>query len=245
MFILSITPPGIAIDYSHPKLDEIKALLSCMEDHFYEANVALNEFLIADQEYNERFAVPPSQHLKDIEKRKAELHRKYDNHPAFENKTPEVIEEFIDGIIKDEQWRKYKGPDRFLNIRVILNAKSFIYALDGFEKCLKKMNDIDENENRIEIHGKFKIHFPEVLAVRDSAHHLEDRVRRKTREKKIDTDVLMLNGLIGNNFLMTKSDGNLGNVNISQESLRALKGIFDEVLNSFSWHGLGLGRSSI
>jgi len=97
---------------------------------------------------------------------------------------------------------------------------------------------------------EFEKHFPNLIAIRDSAHHIEDRLIGKAFGKKImlkpiDDDkfkavngLLFIDSLNENKYTYTLKDGSLGELEISDETLRILHGLLQSILHSYKWSGL-------
>jgi hypothetical protein len=96
----------------------------------------------------------------------------------------------------------------------------------------------------------FKDAFPGLKQVRDSAHHLEDRMRRQDRKgarftpKAIRTPGfysveggLFVRNLDGNSLLFTGQDGGHYSVAITAESLRIGQSAIQRVIDTFEWSG--------
>lgn len=132
-----------------------------------------------------------------------------------------------------------------------MHARSFVYALDEIEKALEIL---EKNANMPEslagIKEEWSATFPHLSEVRNSAHHMEDRVRGKRRNKDIDPapvsvpgietsgGVMLLNVLRNRNYGITLGKGVYQEVSISKESLQVARDLVQRVVDSFSWEGL-------
>jgi hypothetical protein len=100
----------------------------------------------------------------------------------------------------------------------------------------------------------FEARFPTLVAIRDSAHHPEDRIRgvrgRAGRETPIATQpilsgaihapsggVIVLDMLDNNRYGGTLADGTYGEVEISAETVAGARQVIQQVVDAFSWRG--------
>jgi hypothetical protein len=133
-----------------------------------------------------------------------------------------------------------------------LHAKSFIFAVDNFLKLFKKTAAMPAFPDGAEaILAKLFTDIPNVLDVRNSLHHIEDRAHgegpggRKIKPHPIDTSgikvepgsSLLLIGvnIYGNRVGNTAADGEFKEVEISEKTLTAMCAALQELINCFAW----------
>lgn len=132
-----------------------------------------------------------------------------------------------------------------------MHARSFVYALDEIEKALEILEkNANMPESLARIKQEWSAAFPHLSEVRNSAHHMADRVRGKRRKKDIDPapvsvpgietsgGVMFLNVLRNRNYGITLGEGVYREVSISRESLEVARNLVQRVIDSFSWEGL-------
>lgn len=132
-----------------------------------------------------------------------------------------------------------------------MHARSFVYALDEIEKALDILKkDANMPESLAGIKQEWSAAFPHLREVRNSAHHMADRVRGKRREKDIDPapvsvpgietsgGVMPLNVLRNRNYGITLGEGEYREVPISKDSLQVARDLVQRIVDSFSWEGL-------
>lgn len=139
----------------------------------------------------------------------------------------------------------------YVSRRPFMAAKTFIYAVDSFAKQLKITADKPEAPAELKnFHADLLASFPDLLKVRNSAHHPEDRIRGlKTGGKPIQVEVdpgvferpavLMVDCLSGNSYTCTLDNGQIGNVEVSQQSVVILQTILQAAIDSFEWDDRG------
>lgn len=90
---------------------------------------------------------------------------------------------------------------------------------------------------------------PTLTGVRDTSHHLEDRVRARDRRGKDlvlkpvtntlinapQGGVLLLGNLNGNRYGSTMEDGAYGEVEVSARSLASAQSAIQKSIDAFSW----------
>lgn len=254
MIIYELTKLGNRLNQSNDISEnfELENLIRHLIDTFFEANVALNLYLGEKQNSNLYFQKERENWDSDSEL-KSELRKKIEfeylagnNFEKFEEINYKVEIEF-----KKHIWNKGRVPSDLKNKLIFIHAKTFLYALDNFEKQFKKLlknHIIPESCNSFYI--KLIEYFPNLRELRNSAHHQEDRIRGEKCGKKIDLKpisnrlvqapkggILIINSLNGDNYGGTLGDGTFGEVEVSVDSMNKLQSILQEFINSLDWKG--------
>ena len=118
-----------------------------------------------------------------------------------------------------------------------LYAKAFVFALDGIEKLLNRLGVMCNPPKEIKhLHEEYKKLFGHLKHIRDSAIHIEDRGRGKTRKQEpLDTHIIVLGSFIERRYAFTGEDGRQYEIEISESTLKTAKSIIQEIINSYSW----------
>lgn len=116
-------------------------------------------------------------------------------------------------------------------------AKAFVFALDGINKLLSRICKYLDPPASINILKKeYESSFGHLRHIRDSAIHIEDRGRGKTRhEKPLNTNIIIIGSFIDRRFSFTGEDGNQYEIEISDTTLLLAKEIIQKVINSYTW----------
>lgn len=116
-------------------------------------------------------------------------------------------------------------------------AKAFVFALDSIEKLLNRLVAMCNPPKEIKhLHEEYKKLFGHLKHIRDSAIHIEDRGRGKTRKQEpLDTHIIVLGCFIERRYTFTGEDGRQYEIEISESTLRKAKSIIQEIINSYSW----------
>lgn len=254
MYIFEIVKPGTWLDYDECDRDwtwEVEGILRNLENQFYEANLALNMFLQCLEMDKQSFS---SEQWEKDSNRRSEIRRsieqKYNN--PYDHSLWEEISFETEIIFKREQWNSGKLPRVFQHNQRFMHARTFLYALDSFDKFLNVLKVKNNIPPAIaEIHERFGSSFSDLRGVRNTAQHIEDRSRGlgAGKNKKLDLKpinnqmiksdggALILNCLNGTKYGNTMADGHYGEVDVSLASMEILHSIFQEVLNAFQWKG--------
>jgi hypothetical protein len=223
-----------------------------LETAFCEASVALNLFL---PEYLSRSNPISRDEAAETERRDAIWKRVEEAHPeplSAERMLQVAYEK--DAIFRFEEWENGTEPESFKQARLFMFAKAFLFAFDSFYKALNVLAKNSLASATIAaLVARMDAEFPDVVGVRNSAHHPEDRIRRlKTGGKTIDvktpkklaTVVNATGGtffavqfLNGTKYGNTMADGEYGEIDVSADSLEKLRQVFQETLDSFAWGG--------
>lgn len=125
-------------------------------------------------------------------------------------------------------------------------AKMFIFSLDNIYKFISVLNKEYPEKNIINEIQCIDDQFPYLIALRNSAHHIEDRIRGIGQySKKIAYDItneeanlgMVTNCTSGNEFFTTLGDGSIGSIDISSDTLCAFRGYIESILSKFKWQG--------
>jgi hypothetical protein len=188
-------------------------------------------------------------------KRRSEIRRevevKYDN--PHDHAVWGEIQVETEIIFKREQWQTGKLPRVFEHNQALMHARTFLYALDSFDRFLNVLKRQPNVPPKLEdMYTKFGSEFPHLRGVRNSSQHMEDRSRglgagrnpQSLELKPIDNQLikseggaLVLNSLNGTKYGNTMADGHYGEVDVSPPSMEALQAIFQDILNAFDWKG--------
>ncbi|EPZ6091154.1 hypothetical protein ACXHH8_000835 [Enterobacter roggenkampii] len=228
---------------------ETSNLLHQLIDSFYEANAALNLYTKQNDALFDRLGSvlphPPTyeEWAKGIKER--------------ERLSSEVIEEL--GISPDDwheiyyqveirskrkKWLQGSVPRQIVSAEHQIFAKAFVYSFDTIVEVIKNLK---ERKGVSEVVPKkieeIKEAFPDLKDVRDTSHHLGDRVvgLKVVRGKKVPINPQGQNIVLSNHvdgmFYTMKQDGTQGAISITYESLEKMGEIIQDILDSFQWEG--------
>jgi len=133
---------------------------------------------------------------------------------------------------------------------VFMYAREFVFALDSFVKELERMTGEEDAPSDIGKEAEnFKTRVPEVVNLRDSLHHQEDRLRGEKKGKKIKIQPinkfnlktegggpLVLSSFFGSKFAVTAGDGRLVHVDISIATLHEVAQTLQRVIDALPWN---------
>jgi len=116
-------------------------------------------------------------------------------------------------------------------------AKAFVFALDGINKLLLKLcRHLHPPEQIKTLKTEYENRFGHLKHIRDSAIHIEDRGRGKTRrEEQLNTNIIILGSFIEIRFSFTGEDGRQYEIEISDTTLLSAKQVIQKVINSYTW----------
>jgi hypothetical protein len=163
----------------------------------------------------------------------------------------ESIRELAALEAKREAWSAGRLPDSYAHRLPFIHAKSFLYALDTLHKALELMSRTASAPTEVsEALAELGHAFPNLVSVRDSAHHVEDRVQGKARKRQIDLKpvanraisaptggVLVVDMLNDNRYGGTLADGTYGEVEVSAASVAIVQQCLQRVLDGYRWSG--------
>ena len=258
MYYLEIIKPGSFIKLDDHQLAwKIQSNIDCLISFFYRANAALNLFI----ENNNRvdWLQSPKNEVEFDAFAQASIKRSQDIEEIIRSSEPGISNDdlLLKKIIyeRHESWRGGKIPTQISSNLSFICAEAFVFSLDIFAKYfLIFSNEEGAPDGRPDIYKKISQNFPDLLDIRNSAHHSEDRVRglegMGKNKKNIPLDILVdeknpasgthaltIGLLSGNIYKTTLKDGRIGEIEVSLKSMEILQSIMNETLNAFEWTG--------
>jgi len=119
-------------------------------------------------------------------------------------------------------------------------AHTVVYALDAISKTigvLAKTSGLPNSDIQ-KAYDDFKAALPNLLLVRNSAHHVEDRARGLGKgQVPLQTPFLSISNLIDNRLNYTVEDGSQGEVEITKNSVEVAQQAIQQTFNALSWSG--------
>lgn len=149
-------------------------------------------------------------------------------------------------------WKEGDLPESYEGRLPFLHARGFIFALDTLANLLRVMASETWAPPVLKaIRDDWITAFPQLKHVRDTAHHVEDRVRGLDRDgnplqvaplanEMINArtgGVLVIDSLMNNRYGCTLGDGTYGELEVSGTSLAAATALLQRALDAFSWRG--------
>lgn len=253
MFVFEIVTPGTWLDYDDRDWAwRIEGQLRSLQSQFFEANASLNLFASAA-------SIHPSLATKEMwergSKRRSEIQRAVEHElgNCISHENWDEIHFETEVRFKREKWGNGCVPREFEHNLPFIYARSFLYALDAFDKFLGVLAKETDIPSRVAIlHEQIAKDFPSLRGVRNTSQHLEDRFRglgagrnpQMLKLKPIANNfinaprgALVLNCLNGSKYGSTMADGHYGEVDVSPESMQRMQSVLQELLLLFKWRG--------
>ncbi len=259
MEIYCLTIPGSKIDHvSLGVTPRIQSLLDHVVSVFYDANTSLILFkqaYLAPHSTSDTASKMSDEEvfLENVNIQK-EIYAEWGL--QFPEKFSEVMRE-QNKRIKIKNWARGSIPRQIEHRICILHARSFLYSFDSFDRLMEALIfDLDDGQLKtsiIDLHHEFNISFPDLREVRNTSHHMEDRVRGlvKAGKKpvalniqpidneyiKVGSGALIFDALMDTKFSCTMKDGFLGSIDVSSASMNILSDITQRLFDLFTWCG--------
>ncbi len=125
-----------------------------------------------------------------------------------------------------------------------LYARCFVYALDTVRQLLKVIRDDPQLPSSAHNHcDTFLAEYENIRNLRNSLHHIEDRLRcLGPGGSRISAPLLLLGCFRNDHFGCTAADGTYAEIELSQATLRRAGTIIEDLIGSFTWLGPGNAR---
>lgn len=259
MHVFELYTKGSFVQFGDDKAaSELDAMLRALISSFYEANTSLNLFNVEQECLRASFKTEPKDALKIFQEKQQRsneirfsIQDKYDQ---FDYHDQLRMMNDIEMTMKHEDWARGIPPREMAHNKIFIFAKSFLYSLDTMHEILKVISFYPEVPDEIkEVLRSFDASFPALREVRNSAHHMEDRVRGikgvgKNKAPivfqpvdgggmKLNNGAIILNNLHHTKYGCTMSNGHYGEVDVSIESLGLVRDLIQRVLDVFDWKG--------
>jgi hypothetical protein len=131
--------------------------------------------------------------------------------------------------------RKDESPyERCLNG---MYAKAFVFSLNSIGELLRHLSaDTHCPKSVQQSYHEYKKHFGHLKHIRDSAIHIEDRGRGRTRKQKpLKTHIIVLGCFIEKRFTFTGEDGKQYEIEISDNTLEIARDIIQNIIEAYTW----------
>ena len=258
MKIFEILVPGIWIDLEdkdvafrlqnyingiHSKFNEAVMLLSLFEQSQATAKSQFDESSTADpvREVDNT----ASSDADDLATRMIESPEKSDE--IFRNWSMEQIAK------RRKHWESGAVPLEYSRSLPFAYARAFLYSVWTIGKLFDQVSTCDGlPENVLPVAKNFHSALPSLKGLRDSSAHIDERLDGRARGKKIRTksinnrlaqipegSFVFSENLFGNKFIGTVATGELAELAITGETLVHVQRCFQDLLDSFSWTGVG------
>jgi hypothetical protein len=116
-------------------------------------------------------------------------------------------------------------------------AKAFVFSLHSIGELLRHLSDDAKRPTTVQgLCEEYKRHFGHLKHIRDSAIHIEDRGRGRTRHQKpLKTHFIILGCFNERRFTFTGEDGRQYEIEISEGTLSTAKEIIQKTIEAYAW----------
>lgn len=255
-YVFEIVVPGTWLaGIPDSEARQVDALLRLMQSSLTDAALALSMF-----EDAMRTSSVFSDHEKEWD---ADRAREEQVRAELENTAPSLVapaaqfeamrrwEDQVRFEANRRAWNEGRLPRSYRMRPPFIHAKSCLYALDTISKSLallsSHVDDVSELDALLDV---WNDSMPDLINVRNSAHHPEDRVRGLSHKNAIypqpvengmirapEGGVLVVDSLNNNRYGGTLSDGRFGEIEISPATVSVAAHVVQAAHNLFSWTG--------
>jgi len=233
MYIPIIKYPGIILELEPKELNfEIESLLMCMDDALIESALSLSWFNNSMSKHSERVSNAYEQNFKSTSGISKESIKRITNGEI------DSLENFLVEKKHKERLESDILPVKYVNKELHIHANTFLFSVSKFSSVLFTLNnDYELNEDIESAFKSFNSSIPDVYRIRNSAQHMNDRVRGLGRNNEKLKTGIYLDNLSGNKLGYTVDDGSISHIEISLKTLKILENSLQTVINSFEWSG--------
>jgi|WetSurMetagenome_2_1015567.scaffolds.fasta_scaffold20695_6 hypothetical protein len=147
----------------------------------------------------------------------------------FEPVTRENVKQFVE-----------RTPSKYTDCLNTVYARSFVYALNSVGTLLNALRENFYPPDSVKLLiSEYEFCFANLKYIRNSSMHIEDRgrgvVRKRGKESKILTNILLLGSFNERCFDFTGEDGKIYGVEISESTLLSVHRILQAIINAYTW----------
>ena len=255
MTIVELVWPGTWLDLSdQSQASELTGLLHLLESALAEANLSLVMFERCQGSIAAMASSQDAWRADVAELREAERRLETGLPPTPVEQRFAALEDIrIQAATEVLRARAARGlvPAELLHHEPFIWARAFVYALDSIRRTLIVVAQQPTATAAAEACIELDQRIPDLVGVRDTAHHPEDRIRKLDKRGRpitpqpIDNNmfkapgggVLVLDNLNGSRYGCTLSDGRFAEVDVSAASLFAARDVIQRVVDSLPWRG--------
>jgi len=248
--VFEIRWPGTWLDGT-PSRDQVEPLLYQLENQLTDASVGLALF----EEARSRPWPKPGWMRRQAT---AQVIAQAMESQLPGNLTPEQrfaaqrdIPDAADLEARRQEWAAGHMPEKYERRLPFIHAHTVVYALDSIGKVLRILAAINGVPAAVKAaHDAYLAALPDLIHVRNSAHHTEDRARGIDRRGhpialqpvnnqmfNAPNGLLGLSNLNGNILGYTANDGHYREIEISTKSVAAAQTAIQQTLDALSWRG--------
>lgn len=152
--------------------------------------------------------------------------------------------------VRRAEWANGHMPQEYEHRVPFVYAHTVIYALDAIGKTINVLVEMGISPNITTARDTYESAIPHLKAVRDSAHHVEDRARGVHHGSKpislqpinngiivAPSGALALSNLFNNKLGYTAQDGHYREIEINRSVVKAAQSAIQQVLDALTWRG--------
>jgi hypothetical protein len=116
-------------------------------------------------------------------------------------------------------------------------AKAFVFSLNSIGELFRYLSGDTRGPTCVQdLSEEYKGHFGHLKHIRDSAIHIEDRGRGRTRHQKpLRTHLVVLGCFIESRFIFTGEDGKQCEIEVSEGTLQTAREIIQKLIDAYTW----------
>jgi hypothetical protein len=186
MEVFELRYPGTWLEGNPEEMSTVEVLLTQLESQLADATIGLELFTEA---WNTQLTRIPNWKQRQARRRQiAKAMERQLPHELSREQRWEAEKEInffsADLQARREQWAAGLLPDSYEHRLPLIHAHTVVYALDAIGKILDILAKMELPPGVTDARNGYRSALPHLVAVRDSAHHTEDRARGLGRNQK-------------------------------------------------------------
>lgn len=245
MNLYEVIQPGNFLAEPEETTDRLSALLHLLTSTLVDAAIALDLYEKSLARSRESRSIEMDDGWEERRQEKLAVSRRIraeriaaDPTAEFRFEETMLVDFLADQEIRAGERERGVTPPIAIQREPFLHARSFALALELILKTLIELSKQPGAPAAIsDLTAEFKAALPGLIDVRDSIHHVYERVQGKARRAELPTKSISISNLGDGALHYTAADGSESSVPVGHGVAKLAQRIVQSALNAYNWRG--------
>lgn len=232
----------IPLDFCNRTFIILNSLIQNLQTSYHEAVYSYYAY----KEYSSNDIMKYTNYIEELHQQKLDEMKPFGTEDVEAGIRPHEYNDLQKRQVNNLLWNSGIKPISIKRHEKFIYTKMFIFSLDNIYKFISVLDKEFPEKEIKSVRQAIDDKFPDLINLRNSIHHLEDRIRGIGQYGKVIAYGLkstQLNSGVINNcmsgdlFITTLGSGKIGSLEISPETLIEFREYIETVLRKFEWYG--------